>query len=99
MTIRMTAEDVRRITNKNLKGNAIEKHIANLDKQILKLAEEGKSEFDPKQYLFKLRTPAPSATEWEVIATHYRLRDFTWKDVADPDPGHYASHPYTILSW
>lgn len=95
----MNAEEARRITRQNLQGPVIEKHISNLDTEILRLAAQGKSEFDPKQYLHKLRTPAPKGAEWEAISTNYRLRGFNWTEHPDPDPGHPASHSYTILSW
>lgn len=95
----ITAAQAKKITEENLKGPAIETFVSTLTNKVKMVAKEGKSSFDPWQYIGSLRGRSPSHDEREAIKLHFIKAGFKWEDKPDPDPGHPASRPYTVLSW
>lgn len=95
----ITADAARQITAKNLRGPAIESFVSTLTQKIKMVASEGESSLDPWQYLYSLPGTPATIEQREAIKVHFIRAGFRWEDHPDPDPGHYASRPYTTLSW
>jgi len=95
----ITSKQARSITNENLRGPVIESFVSTLVVKIKMEAAKGRSSINPWTYLAAYTPKSPDASQKEAIRKHFEQAGFDWIDHADPDPGHPASGPYTILSW
>ncbi len=100
----MTAQEARKLTEKSTKpaGEAIGPWLDHVYARIkTEAAKGGRRIANPFVGAngSPLRMPGPTAEQAKAVLQALRQDGYGVVDHPDPDPGHYASHPYTTVSW
>jgi hypothetical protein len=92
----MKATDARKLTNKHLKGPAIQPYLVKIYEAVDSAARNGRNSITNPLYTNGINIPSHLH---EAVEAALRLDGYTITNHPDPDPGHPCSGAYTTLSW
>lgn len=92
------AETARQLSEKQLKGVLLGPVLSHVHERICRAALQGQREVYHPFYGMPKEISTTSAIE-KAVWSHLTEAGYTVDHRPDPDPGHPASGPYTVISW